>query len=102
MLRQAGHDALTLHDQNMVGASDQQVAAVCREEERALVTFDLDFSDLRTYQPANYSGIVIFKARTQAKSAILKLVTRFLQLLETQPLQGCLWILQENGLRIRD
>jgi predicted nucleic acid-binding protein len=39
---------MTIFDQEMVGQPDLQVASVCRAEERALVTLDLDFSDIRT------------------------------------------------------
>ncbi len=36
-LHQASHDALTIHDQQMVGEPDPRVAAVCQAEERALL-----------------------------------------------------------------
>ena len=44
-LRQAGHDALTVHDQQLTGRPDLDVAAVCRAEGRVLVSLD---TDLRT------------------------------------------------------
>lgn len=48
ILRANNHDAMTIFDQEMVGQPDLKVASVCRAEERALVTLDLDFSDIRT------------------------------------------------------
>lgn len=101
-LSSAGHDALTIHDQEMVGHSDPQVAAVCQTERRALLTLDLDFSDIRTYPPADYHGIVVLRPRTQAKPAVLNLIAQLIPLLDTEPLEGSLWILQETGLRIRE
>ena len=65
-LRDAGFDALTIHDQKMVGDSDPQVASVCQNEKRALVTLDLDFSDIRTYPPDQYPGIIVLRPRNQA------------------------------------
>jgi predicted nuclease of predicted toxin-antitoxin system len=47
LLRQHQHDALSVHDQQMAGQADPQVASVCQTEGRALVTFDLDFADIR-------------------------------------------------------
>ena len=41
-LRQHGHDALTVYDQGLQGHTDQDIAQVCRNELRALVTVDLD------------------------------------------------------------
>lgn len=102
ILNDAGHDALTIHDQRMVGEADAQVAWVCKLEQRALVTLDLDFSDIRTYPPREHHGIVVLRPRTQAKVAVMQLLKQLMPLLSTEPLDGNLWILQENGLRIRE
>jgi predicted nuclease of predicted toxin-antitoxin system len=98
----AGHTAATIHDQGLVGHPDPQVAAVCQSEGRALVTLDLDFSDIRAYPPGDYPGIIVLRPRTQAKPKVLTLVARFLPLLDSEPLAGALWIVQENGVRIRE
>ena len=42
-----GHDALTALDQSLGGEEDRKIAAICAEEDRILVTLDLDFSDIR-------------------------------------------------------
>ena len=46
LLRQNGHDAVSVYDQHMRGHTDEDVAAVCRREGRVIVTQDLDFSTL--------------------------------------------------------
>lgn len=46
LLAQAGHEAKTVHEQQLVGRPDDQVVAVCHDEGRALVTIDLDFADI--------------------------------------------------------
>lgn len=74
VLRQAAHDALTIHDQQMVGQPDPRVASVCQSEQRVLLTLDLDFSDIRTYPPADYFGIIVLRPRSQAKPAVLSLI----------------------------
>ena len=56
LLQAAGHEATTIHDEHLVGQPDPNVAQVCRDECRALVTLDLDFSDIRTY-PSMRHGI---------------------------------------------
>lgn len=102
LLRDAGHDAITIHDQQMVGELDPRIAAVCQSEVRAIVTLDLDFSDIRTYPPGEYHGIIVLRPRTQAKPSVLNLIVQLVSLLNTEPLEGNLWILQETGLRIRE
>lgn len=46
---EAGHDALSVLDEQMGGEADATIAAVCRTEGRAIVTLDLDFADIRNY-----------------------------------------------------
>jgi predicted nuclease of predicted toxin-antitoxin system len=102
MLAVAGHDALTIRDQHLVGEPDPRVAAVCHSEQRALVTLDLDFADVRTYPPGDFAGIIVLRPRTQAKRVVLSLLQQLVKLLSAEPLHGNLWILQETGLRIRE
>ena len=68
----------------------------------SFVTLDLDFSDIRTYPPADYPGLIVLRPRSQSKPAVVSLVNRLLTLLATESLQGNLWILQDTGLRIRE
>jgi len=70
-LRQHGHDALTVADQGLRGHDDNDIAEVCRREQRALVTLDLDFSDVRIYPPADYSGLLVLRLVDQSRPAVL-------------------------------
>lgn len=101
-LRAAGHDAISVIDQQMSGAADPNLASVCQTEQRALVTLDLDFSDIRTYPPGEFPGLIVLRPRSQAKPTVLSLVKQLLPLLAAEALPGNLWILQETGLRIRE
>lgn len=101
LLRQEGHDALSVVDQQLAGRPDVDVASVCQTEERALVTLDLDFSDIRSYPPDDYFGIIVLRPGLQTISAILRLTTRAVTLLDSEPLAGRLWIVRENQVRIR-
>lgn len=100
--RSAGYDAVSVIDQQLSGAADPDLAAVCRKERRALVTLDLDFSDIRTYPPSEFPGLIVLRPRCQAKSTVLALVKQLLPLLAVETLPGNLWILHETGLRIRE
>ena len=55
LLRANMHDAMTIFDKHMIGELDPKVASVCKSEERAIITLDLDFSDIRTYPPERIS-----------------------------------------------
>ena len=61
LLAQHRHDPVTVAEEGMAGSIDPDVAQVCRKEARALLTLDLDFSDIRAYPPEDYHGIVVFR-----------------------------------------
>ena len=63
LFQEAGHDALTVYDQGLGGAFDPRLREVCLAEGRIPVTFDLDFSDLRTYRGT--SGGVLLRLHRQ-------------------------------------
>ena len=45
LLTSAGHNAETVFDEGLVGATDQSIVDVCTRESRALVTLDLNYSN---------------------------------------------------------
>ena len=102
LFRTHGHDAKTVLDHNLGGARNPDVAAVCRQERRAIVTLDTDFSDFRTYPPKEYSGIVVFRLGSQARDHILEVGVRFLLAVGSKELDGKLWIVEETQVRIRE
>ena len=102
LLRRHGHDALTVHEQKLRGAADMDIASVCKREARAIVTMDLDFSDTREYPPIDYHGIIVLRLNDQSRASVLSVLGRIVPLLDSEPLIGNLWIVQETGLRIRE
>ena len=102
LFREAGHDAVTVLDQGLGGARDPDLASACVREGRIIVTFDTDFSDIRTYPPGAYSGLVVFRLDSQTRNHVLEIGTRFLQALSGAVLDGQLWIVEESRIRVRE
>lgn len=78
-----------------------ELIAACQRERRVLVTFDLDFSDIRSYPPEAQRGVWILRPATQSVANTLALLRGALHLSETEPADGRLWILEHNRVRIR-
>jgi len=100
VLREAGHDVAPARDEGLAGASDERIAAQALAEGRALVTFDLDFSDIRRHPPVGTPGIVVLRLRDQTLKPIRRTAGVLAKLLVDEPLRGRLWILDEHRLRI--
>lgn len=101
LLREAGHDVFSVHDQGLVGTKDQVLAEVCQAERRALVTLDTHFTDIRAYPPENFSGLVVLRLARQDKLLVLHVMRRVRKLFATETLEGKLWIVGEDSVRLR-
>jgi len=100
MLSAAGHDALTVRDEGRSGAGDEDLAVVCRSEDRALVTLDTDFADIRSYPPAEHPGLVVLRTARQDRESVLAALERVVPLLRREQLAGRLWIVEERRVRV--
>jgi predicted nuclease of predicted toxin-antitoxin system len=101
VLRNAGHDVHTVVDERLAGATDDVVLAAATQEQRAFLTLDKDFADIRAYPPADYAGIVVLRAGDQSAANIRALVSRLLPLIQAGGLTGKLWIVDTRRVRVR-
>ncbi len=60
MFREAGHDAVTVLDQHLMGARDSDLASVCIREGRAIITLNTDFADTGRTRPTRIPGSSCF------------------------------------------
>ena len=100
LLQAATHDALTVHDQNLRGQPDPKLREICVAEGRALITFELDFSDLRTYRGT--PGCILLRLHRQDRDHVLKTLQQVVPLLQRETLTNSLWIVEEGRVRIRE
>ena len=101
LLTSAGHNAETVFDEGLVGATDQNIIEVCTDESRALVTLDLDFSNVRAYPPKDHSGLIVLRLRRQDKQYVLNVISQIIDMFEDEQVVGRLWIVEEDRVRIR-
>jgi predicted nuclease of predicted toxin-antitoxin system len=101
-LNQAGHDALTVFEQGLGGAMDTEIVSCCQQEERILITADLDLSDIRQFPPSKHPGFIVFRLKRQTKLRQISMLQKILPLLSSVPLLNRLWIVEEHKIRIRE
>jgi predicted nuclease of predicted toxin-antitoxin system len=100
LLRSAKHDVTTVHSQRLMGEADRRIIEICKEEDRVLVTLDLDFSNVRAYPPKEFAGIVVLRVHQQDKSYVLAVFRAALTVIGSNPLQHHLWIIEEGRVRV--
>jgi predicted nuclease of predicted toxin-antitoxin system len=57
LLQAAGHDVMTVRDQDLGGATDERPFATCAAEGRALITLDHDFGQVTRFPPEQSAGV---------------------------------------------
>ena len=101
LLREAGHDAVTVGAEGLSGRPDRTIASLVRREDRVLLTLDLDFSDIRAYPPEQYAGLVVLRLNRQDKPRVLQVIARLIPVFAVEEPKGHLWIVEEDRVRIR-
>ena len=101
LFKELGHDVISVVEQGLQGCGDKRLDRICQDEERCLVTLDLDFSDITRFNPEGGSGIVVIRLPHLASLIILeKLVSQFLEAISAMKVENQLWIVEINRIRI--
>ncbi|MDD9944299.1 MAG: DUF5615 family PIN-like protein [Myxococcales bacterium] len=101
VLAQLGHDVDTVPQEGLKGHADRSVWAAAQSADRVLVTQDLDFSDVRAFQPGTHSGLVLVRLREPSRA---RLSTRLPHVFETEAVEawaGCLVVVGDRKVRVR-
>jgi predicted nuclease of predicted toxin-antitoxin system len=101
LLRTRGHDAQTVFEEGLRGHADPEIAAAAHREGRAVVTLDLDFGNIREYPPEEHRGLIVLRVADQSRRHVLRVMDHVIATLDSEPLDGHLWVVSEAGIRIR-
>lgn len=101
LLRVAGHDVVTAADEGLSGSKDPVVLQAATAESRVLLTFDLDFADIRHYPVGSHAGIVVFRLHDQRWVVLEQLARRLIDSDLLSRLRGGLAIVDERRVRVR-
>ncbi|MEW5920505.1 MAG: DUF5615 family PIN-like protein [Bacillota bacterium] len=102
ILKRYGYDTETVLDERLQGATDDALINICKEEKRILITFDLDFSDVRAYPPGAYPGIIVIRLADQSVDSTMSVINKIISTFQGESPDGKLWIVEETKIRIRN
>lgn len=100
MLVESGHDAKTVNEQRMQGAKDPALSEVCKKEQRALITLDMDFADIKAYPPDESFGIIVLRVRSHSKKHVMEVFSGVIAFMQGEPVNRRLWVVEESRIRI--
>ena len=101
LLRSEGIDTDTIYDEELSGATDQEVLTAAKKEERVFISFDTDFADIRSYPFSRHKGIVVIRVTDQRWNVLEPIVYKILRSKVLDELHGGIAIVDPNRIRIR-
>ena len=101
ILQAAAHDVSTVAFQQLGGASDEELITKCRQEDRVLVSLDLDFANPLRFQPSRYPGIAVVRLPSKPSEAdLVALIHTLTTALAGDSITGKLWIVEFGRVRV--
>ena len=100
-LRQLGHNVHTVPGENLAGQTDAAIWAAVQSEQRFLITQDLDFSDVRRFQPGGHAGLLLVRLHAPGRIALTRRISSVFTLEPVESSIGCFAILTDHKLRVR-
>ena len=104
VLRDAGHEVRILKEHIPRDSDDPVVIAKAQELPAILLSLNGDFSDIVTYPPSNYKGIVALQVRNHPE-VIPTIMQRLLDYLAAHPdmssYEGQLLLVEAHRTRVR-
>lgn len=100
-LQDQGHHAVHVRDIGWQRATDQQILDLARNEERILLTFDLDFSDLLALGMNTKPSAVIFRLSDETAASVNVRLVRVISEQEAELARGVLIMVEDSRYRVR-
>lgn len=101
MLRARGYDADRVHDEGLSGSPDHDLWREVVREDRFFVTLDLDFSDVRRFEPGSHPGLLLLRPDRKGRAAVATVLRRVLDEGRLEDLRGCLAVADPERTRVR-
>jgi predicted nuclease of predicted toxin-antitoxin system len=101
ILTAAGHDVDTAPQEGLTGRPDVDIWRAAQAAKRFLVTQDLDFSDVRRYQPGTHHGLLLVRLAEPSRRRLIERVRDLFATENTETWPGCFIVATDRKIRIR-
>ena len=96
-----GHDAIHLHHAGLDRLSDASILIKALDEERVVLTHDLDFGDLMAASEARLPSVIIFRLRNMSADRVNRYLEIILANYQDRLVAGVVMSVTEREIRIR-
>jgi len=95
------HDIDTVGQEGLSGRDDTTVWDAAQGERRFFVTQDLDFSDLRIFEPGTHCGLLLLRLQNPSRRRLQQRLEEVLRLEDVSSWAGCSVVVTDSKIRVR-
>ncbi|MEO5727778.1 MAG: DUF5615 family PIN-like protein [Byssovorax sp.] len=96
-----GHDADSVPQEGLQGATDPDVWAAAQADKRFLVTQDLDFSDVRQFAPGTHHGLLLVRLGNPSRRALMSYIESLFRAEDIEHWARCFVVATDTKIRVR-
>ncbi len=100
-LVKSGHDAIHLHRIGLNLLSDEEILEKARDENRVVLTHDLDFGHLLAYSRDGLPSVMIFRLSNMRPESVSARIKIALDLYADDLAGGCILLIENARIRKR-
>lgn len=100
-LREQDYDAIHLREQRLQRLPDPTILIKAKQENRIILTFDLDFSELLAINREDLPSVVIFHLQKTIPHFVADRLLESLPLYKENLTQGAILIIEDSRYRLR-
>lgn len=100
-LREEGHDAFHLRERGLQRLSDDEIIRLAVDEDRIILTHDLDFSRIVALSKKEQPSVISFRLFDMRSKSVILYIQEVIERFVDPLMRGCLISIREDGIRIR-
>lgn len=99
-LREKGYDAFYLSEQQIQRATDEQIFELAINENRIIVTADLDFSKIFALSLNHPAGLILFREGNLSDTQMIDSFKRLIDFVPPEKIMNSIIVVEQNRIRI--
>jgi predicted nuclease of predicted toxin-antitoxin system len=101
LIREAGHEAVHVRDVAMSEAKDTDIVAFAEQDDRIIITEDMDFGGLLVPSGKTRPSVILFRNRNARALVRARLLLQSVPVIEADLIAGAIVVLEDGSFRVR-